>query len=730
MSSHALPAKAEQLFRYLFEQASLGIAVEDLDGKILLANPALCSMLGYHDDELAGMTCSEFANPEDSRDDWALFQQLRTGVIDHYTLEKRYVTKQGVPLWGRLNVSLLKTEDEESPLVFAFVEDITEHKQAEEELRRSEERFRLAAQAGKMYAYEWDPTSDVVVRSEEYVNILGLSDPAERLTRQELAARLHPDDRAKFISSVDQLTPEHPRTQITYRVLRPDGAVIWLEKSGRAFFDVQGRLVRVMGMVADITERKKTEERLREYENAVEGSEEMIAVVDREYRYLIANRKFLRARNLTKEKVIGRLVPEVLNKQVFEEVVKQKLDECFAGKVVKFEMRYTYPGLGERDLSVSYFPIEGATGVDRAVCILQDITERKQVEEALKKSEEKFSKAFQQSPMALTLTSVKDHRYIDVNETFERITGWRRDEVIGRTPFDIGLWVDSTQRLGFVKRVLAEGAIRDCEVHFRSRDGTQRVGLGAGELIQIESEPCILSVIADITERKLAEEALSGMSRKLIEAQEQERTRVARELHDDIGQRLAMLAIDLERLQQNPVVLSAEARSRVEELQKRASELSTDIQSMSHELHSSKLEYLGIVAAMKSFTKEFGAQQNLEIDFQSHDLPSPVPADISLCLFRVLQEALHNSAKHSGVRRFAVRLWGTSDEIHLTVMDAGIGFNREAAKTGRGLGLVSMKERLKLVNGTLSIDTQPKRGTTIHARVPLISRGDSMHAAG
>jgi len=102
MSSHPLPAKAEPLFRYLFEQASLGIAVEDLEGKILLANPALCSMLGYRNDELAGMTCSQFANPEDSQDDWALFQQLRAGVIDHYSIEKRYLKKDGAPLWGRL----------------------------------------------------------------------------------------------------------------------------------------------------------------------------------------------------------------------------------------------------------------------------------------------------------------------------------------------------------------------------------------------------------------------------------------------------------------------------------------------------------------------------------------------------------------------------------------------------------------------------------------------------
>lgn len=115
MSARELPAKAEHLFRYLFEQASLGIAVEDLDGNILVANPTLCSMLGYAENELAGLSCSEFASPEDSEDDWALFQQLRAGVIDHYTLEKRYKKKNGAPLWGRLNVSLLKQDGQESP---------------------------------------------------------------------------------------------------------------------------------------------------------------------------------------------------------------------------------------------------------------------------------------------------------------------------------------------------------------------------------------------------------------------------------------------------------------------------------------------------------------------------------------------------------------------------------------------------------------------------------------
>jgi len=166
------------------------------------------------------------------------------------------------------------------------------------------------------------------------------------------------------------------------------------------------------------------------------------------------------------------------------------------------------------------------------------------------------------------------------------------------------------------------------------------------------------------------------------------------------------------------------------ELQKQNVEIAADIQSLSHELHSAKLQYLGITGAMRGFCREFGEQQKVEINFQTHDVPSPVPPDTALCFFRVLQEALHNSAKHSGVRHFEVRLWGTSDEICLTIRDSGVGFDREGAKTSRGLGLISMEERVKLVKGTLSIDSQPKRGTTIHARVPLCSDSDSMRATG
>jgi len=229
----------------------------------------------------------------------------------------------------------------------------------------------------------------------------------------------------------------------------------------------------------------------------------------------------------------------------------------------------------------------------------------------------------------------------------------------------------------------------------------------------------------DITERKLAEEALSTVSQKLIEAQEQERSRIARELHDDINQQLALLAINLESLKQG-VPASVELAQRIGETSKQIADIGKDIQALSHRLHSPKLEYLGLAAAAKSFCREFSDQQKVEITFHSENIPKELPKEISLCLFRVLQEALQNATKHSGSRQFQVSLRGGTNEIELTVHDSGRGLDPEEAIKGRGLGLTSMRERLKLVNGELSIHSQLERGTTIKASVPFSSMAKSV----
>lgn len=358
----------------------------------------------------------------------------------------------------------------------------------------------------------------------------------------------------------------------------------------------------------------------------------------------------------------------------------------------------------------------------QAVAILGLLLERarrRKAEIGLGKSEEKFSKAFRRSPLAITIVRLTDSRYVEVNEIFEADTGWLRDEVVGRTALEIGLWVDPDQRAAFLRQLLESGTVKDIEVRFRRKDGQVRTSLGSAELIELNGEQCALSVIADITERKQAEEAMATVGSRLIEAQEVERTRIARELHDDINQRLAMVAIILESTKQDLPASEVETNRQLQQATAKIGELGNDIQALSHRLYSSRLEYFGLELAASGFCSEMSERQNVKINFRYGDIPGDLSDQISLCLFRVLQEAVHNAVKYSGVDEFDVSFTGSSGEIELRVHDSGVGFDPKETSKGHGLGLISMKERLKLVRGELSIDSRPEDGTTVLARVPL-----------
>jgi PAS domain S-box-containing protein len=601
-----------QLFRDAFNASPIGIAVENLDRQPLFVNSALCSMLGFSEDELRGKHCVQFSPPDDAEKDWALFQKLRAGLIDHYQLEKRYFRQDGSLVWGRLILSSLNHHP--SPLVLAMVEDITEKKTAEEA------RFRHAA---------------IVESSEDAIASATL-----------------------------------------------DGIIVsW---------------------------------------NA--GAQRM-------YGY-------------TEAEAVGKPITMILPPELREEENKILETLRAGGRIEHFEtIRVTKTGK-KINVSLTISPIKDASGRTVGISgIARDMTERKRAEEALAEvnrtlvsqaaslqAREELLRVFVKNVPAAVAMLDRDMRYLQVSDR------WCSDNS-----------VEASELLGSSRELSPEMPDRWKEVNRRALQGeTLRADEdrwesgGSTRWARWEVRPWraadgtvggILIFAEDITRSKEAEETLSDMTRKLIEAQEQERARIGRELHDDIGQRLALLAVELQQLHENSLILP-DVRSRMGEFQHQISEIATDIQSLSHELHSAKLQYLGITGAMRGFCQEFSEKQKVEIDFQTSDLPTPLSADISLCLFRVLQEALHNSKKHSGVRHFEVRLWGTMDEIHLTVSDSGTGFNREAAKGSRGLGLISMEERLKLVNGTLLIESQPKRGTSVYARVPLNIGSDSMRSIG
>ena len=263
-------------------------------------------------------------------------------------------------------------------------------------------------------------------------------------------------------------------------------------------------------------------------------------------------------------------------------------------------------------------------------------------------------------------------------------------------------------------------------------DGTVRWLAGRGKFYYARNgnPERMLGVSLDITERRLAEDALSCMNRRVIEAEERERDRIAKDLHENVGQRLALLAIAIEQLKNDLPDQAVEPLARMDAVWRKTLEILTDVKASAHELYSPRLEYLGIAAVMRTFCEEFADRKGVEIDFRSHDLPSLVLPDVSICLFRVLQEALHNAVMHSGVQKFSVQLWDESDEIHLRVSDSGVGFDLRAARKGQGLGLVRIEQRIKLVNGMSSIDSQPDEGTIVQVSVPLRSGGGSLRVTG
>jgi signal transduction histidine kinase len=240
----------------------------------------------------------------------------------------------------------------------------------------------------------------------------------------------------------------------------------------------------------------------------------------------------------------------------------------------------------------------------------------------------------------------------------------------------------------------------------------------------------VLVSIIDITERRRVEEGLHETQRelraltgRLLQVQETERRRIARELHDDLSQSLALLAIELELLGQVPPETADRLCARLNEMSARVKQLSSAVHGLSHNLHPSKLEQLGLVAGVRGLCKEYMQANGLVVELTDQQMPPSIPDDTALCLFRIAQEALRNVVKHSGARHARVELRGSEDGVSLRVVDDGIGFDLHARDGREGLGLVSMRERLHLVGGAIVIDSRPSEGTRIDVRVPLSASG-------
>ena len=400
-------------YQDLMEHSHDLLCIHDLEGRLLAVNPASARVLGYSVEKLLRTSMRELIAPEFRPEFDSYLSQIADAGESHGLMT--LVTRSGERrIWEYHNT--LRTEGVATPIVRGTAHDVTAQKRSEKQLQASHDRYRAIHDRAPV-GISWIETATgrFLGVNPKYREIVGRSE--RDLLGRTFQSITHPDDLAVSLEKLRQLAAGEVRNyEMEKRYLRPDGSVRWAKVKVAAMWHAGEKPVWHLAIVQDVTERKRAEERLREYERVVEGSEEMIAVVDRDYRYVIANRAFLERRNMQKEQLLGRRVGEVVSPEVFEKVVKPKVDECFGGKVVQYEMKYKYPELGERDLFITYFPIEGTSGVDRIVSILRDITDRKHAEQALTQREENYRMFISQSSEGIFREDFDAPLAIDMSE--------------------------------------------------------------------------------------------------------------------------------------------------------------------------------------------------------------------------------------------------------------------------------------------------------------------------
>ncbi len=488
-------------------------------------------------------------------------------------------------------------------------------------------------------------------------------------------------------------------------------------------------------VIRDVTERRDAEEALRaaerQFRRVVEHIGDALIVDDVKGNVVFANDRFLEMFGFRRDELPNITIEDYVAPEYRTEL-RHRHESRIKGEAVP--IHFEYEGChrnGKRMwLEVDVVSIEDQHGkVVGTQSALREITARKESERVLRESEERFRLVANAAPVMIWMSNT-DKLCIYFNKQWLNFTGRPIESELG-TGWAEGVHPDDvTHCLQTYNSCFDQRHSFNLEYRLRRHDGEYRWILDAG-VPRFNADGSFAGYIGsciDVTERKELEEALHNVSGKLIAAQEEERRHIARELHDDINQQLALLHMSLDQLKRKPPRV-AELCSRMDELLSRISRIESDIQALSHRLHSSKLEYLGLVMAVKGFCEEFAVQHQVEVRLSHEQVPDSMPKDVSLCLFRVVQAALTNALKHSGVKSFEVHLCGTAAGVHLSVRDKGTGFDLENVLKGHGLGLISMHERVHLLKGKLSVQSKPHGGTTIEVDVPLLVLGSRSHGA-
>jgi PAS domain S-box-containing protein len=532
-----------------------------------------------------------------------------------------------------------------------------------------------------------------------------------------LKDHIHPEDRDWVVTRFHSATATMKDHDFEYRMVASNGQVIWVRNLVTVVVH-NGEPTQLRGLMFDITARKQAEEALREQASLLNLTHDSIFVRDMNDVIRYWNRGAEELYDTTSAEALGRVSHE-LTRTIFPVPLADLKAQLLRSGRWEGQLRHQKRN-GEEVIVASRWSLQ--TDADgKPLAILEtntDITDQTRAEAALRASEEQWKAVFENNPTMYFMVD-PEGTVLSVNPFGADQLGYTVDALVGESVLKVFAkqdWDAVRATIGDCLRDL--GQVKTWEIRKLRRDGDVIwVRETAKAMRRIQGGPVVLIACEDITTRKRTEQELEELAGRLINAQEQERSRIGRELHDHISQMLGVLTIRLDQLRAEETVPPSVADT-LEALRHSTAEITTDIHNLSHRLHSSALDYLGLVAALQRLIKEFSSRHSIDIDFSHASLPEPLPSDVALALFRVTEESLTNIAKHSGSKFARIRLKGEADGIHLTIADTGVGFDMASFEGKGGLGFVSMRERLRALRGTVRVESAPSRGTTIHVHVP------------
>lgn len=357
--------------------------------------------------------------------------------------------------------------------------------------------------------------------------------------------------------------------------------------------------------------------------------------------------------------------------------------------------------------------------------LLFERSKRWRASRKLAESEQQFSKAFKANPQPMSITTLQQGKYLDVNDSFLRMSGHSREEVIGHTSGQLNIFeVQEDRERVLVEPLMKSGVLRNFELKFRRKDGSFRTLLSSAELIELGGEKCILVASSDITERKESEGTLAELTGRLLHTQDEERRHIARELHDVTAQSIGLILLNLAQVQSGSALIDKKSKDRLSESVALGEQALKEIRTLSYVLHPPLLDQAGLVTALKWYVKGFSERSGVRVKFtdNGHD-GQRMPPDVEYALFRVVQECLTNIRRHTNSETADISIKQTTDEVLLLIHDHGKAHHLELPPNGDGIesigvGIPGMRHRLKQLGGELVVDTNAS-GTTVTATVPV-----------